>query len=87
MWAFLTVVRTLRGIFVNGFCVDGQMKNSIGYKFWVTDKKLVFPQNFNEELQHFNKAQVQLIADASDPNVANTLINYATTIIMDFKIK
>ena len=46
---------------------------------------IVFPQNFNEELQHFNKAQVQLIADASDPNVANTLINYATTIIMDYQ--
>src|SRR5215471_18709359 len=28
---------------------------------------VVFPQNFNEDLQHFNKAQVQLVADASDP--------------------
>ena len=33
---------------------------------------IIFPQHFNEDLQHFNKAQVQLIADASDPNVANT---------------
>jgi ABC-2 type transport system permease protein len=46
---------------------------------------VVFPQNFNEDLQHFNKAQVQLIADASDPNVANTLTNYATAIIMDYQ--
>ncbi|MBD0288117.1 MAG: ABC transporter permease, partial [Flavisolibacter sp.] len=36
-------------------------------------------------LQHFNKTQVQLIADASDPNVANTLINYASAIIMDYQ--
>jgi ABC-2 type transport system permease protein len=44
---------------------------------------VVFPPDFNEDLQHFNKAQVQLIADASDPNVANTLTNYASAIIMD----
>jgi len=46
---------------------------------------IVFPQHFNEDLEHFNKVQVQLVADASDPNVANTLINYATAIIMDYQ--
>lgn len=46
---------------------------------------VIFPQHFNEDLQHFNKAQVQLIADASDPNVANTLTNYASAIIMDYQ--
>src|SRR5688572_22941360 len=46
---------------------------------------VVFPQHFDEDLKHFNKAQVQLIADASDPNVANTLTNYATSIIMDYQ--
>jgi len=46
---------------------------------------VVLPAHFNEDLQHFNKAQVQLIADASDPNVANTLTNYATAIIMDYQ--
>ena len=46
---------------------------------------IVFPQHFNEDLEHFNKTQVQLIADASDPNVANTLSNYATAIIMDYQ--
>jgi ABC-2 type transport system permease protein len=46
---------------------------------------LVFPAHFGEDLQHFNKAQVQLVADASDPNVANTLTNYASAIIMDYQ--
>ena len=46
---------------------------------------VVLPAHFNEDLQHYNKAQVQLIADASDPNVANTLTNYATAIVMDFQ--
>lgn len=46
---------------------------------------VVFPQRFGEDLQHLNKAQVQLIADASDPNVATTLTNYATAIIIDYQ--
>jgi ABC-2 type transport system permease protein len=46
---------------------------------------VVFPQQFNSDLQHFNTAQVQLVADASDPNVATTLTNYATAVIMDYQ--
>src|SRR5580765_4022174 len=46
---------------------------------------IVFPPNFAEDLQHFNKAQVQLIADAADPNTANQLTNYATAIINDYQ--
>jgi ABC-2 type transport system permease protein len=46
---------------------------------------VIFPQHFDEDLRHFNKAQVQLIADASDPNTANQLTNYATAIIRDFQ--
>ncbi len=46
---------------------------------------IVFPANFNEDLHHFNTAQLQIIADASDPNTANTLTNYAASIIMDYQ--
>jgi len=46
---------------------------------------IIFPQHFGEDLEHFNKADVQLIADASDPNVASTLVNYASSIINDFQ--
>ncbi|MBI1783395.1 MAG: ABC transporter permease [Sphingobacteriales bacterium] len=46
---------------------------------------VVIPQQFASDLQHFNKAQVQLIADASDPNTANQLTNYATAVIMDYQ--
>lgn len=55
------------------------------FKEGVIKMVVVFPQHFGEDLQHFNKAQVQLIADASDPNVATTLTNYATAIIMDYQ--
>jgi ABC-2 type transport system permease protein len=46
---------------------------------------VVFPQNFQESLLHTHKGEVQLIADATDPNVANTLVNYATAVIMDYQ--
>jgi ABC-2 type transport system permease protein len=46
---------------------------------------IVFPQHFGEDLEHFNKAQVQLIADAADPNTATQLTNYATAIINDYQ--
>ncbi len=46
---------------------------------------IIFPANFNSDLQHLNKAQVQIIADASDPNTANTLTSYATNIIMNYQ--
>jgi len=46
---------------------------------------IIFPANFNEDLLHGNKAQVQIIADASDPNTATTLTSYATNIIKDYQ--
>ena len=46
---------------------------------------LVLPATFGNDLRHLNNAQVQLIADASDPNTATTLINYATAIITDYQ--
>ena len=47
---------------------------------------VIFPQNFNQELLHTGKAQVQVIADASDPNTANTLTNYVTSVIRDYQM-
>jgi ABC-2 type transport system permease protein len=46
---------------------------------------IVFPASFQETLLHQNKAQVQIIADASDPNTATTLTNYVSGIIADYQ--
>lgn len=46
---------------------------------------VVFPENFQDQLNHTNKAAIQLIGDATDPNTANTLINYASAIIVDYQ--
>lgn len=46
---------------------------------------VVFPPNFYQSLLHSNKAQIQLLADASDPNTATTITQYATNIINDYQ--
>lgn len=46
---------------------------------------IVFPADFNHDLTHLNTAQVQIIADGSDPNTATALTGYATNIIMDYQ--
>lgn len=44
---------------------------------------ILFDDNFDQRSRHTGDAQVQLIADGSDPNTAATLINYATNILRD----
>jgi ABC-2 type transport system permease protein len=46
---------------------------------------VVFPASFNEDLKHTNKASIQIIADASDPNTARTLTNYLISIINNYQ--
>src|SRR5580698_1877275 len=46
---------------------------------------VVFPANFNQDLLHLNKASIQVIADASDPNTATTLTNYISSIVTDYQ--
>lgn len=46
---------------------------------------LVFPAGFNDNLKHLHKAQIQIIADASDPNTASALTGYINAIIADYQ--
>lgn len=46
---------------------------------------IVFPANFNHDLMHQHKVQIQIIADASDPNMATALTNYISAIIRDYQ--
>jgi ABC-2 type transport system permease protein len=45
---------------------------------------LVLPQNFSRDLNKTNNSTLQLIIDASDPNMGKTISTYLTSIIMDF---
>ena len=46
---------------------------------------IIFPANFNYDLVHQNDARIQVIADATDPNNATTLISYINSIIQDYQ--
>jgi ABC-2 type transport system permease protein len=46
---------------------------------------IVFPENFEHSLLHENKAQLQVITDATDPNQATTLTNYVSSIVADYQ--
>lgn len=46
---------------------------------------IIFPAGFGEDLYKTGGAQIQLIADASDPNTAITLTNYLNTLIGSYQ--
>lgn len=46
---------------------------------------VIFPAHLADDLAHSRNAQIRLIGDASDPNTANIIINYATAIILDYQ--
>lgn len=48
---------------------------------------VIIPPNFEKELIKEHHTQIQLVADASDPNTANTLVVYASAIIRDFQLE
>jgi ABC-2 type transport system permease protein len=46
---------------------------------------LIFPANFGNDLYRTGGAQLQIIADASDPNTATILTNYLTAIVNSYQ--
>lgn len=46
---------------------------------------IVFEPHFAQRLLRENKAAVQIIADATEPNMASMLINYTSSIIRDYQ--
>ena len=45
---------------------------------------LVFEKDFIKNLQTLKQAQVQVITDATDPNIANTIANYVNAILQNY---
>jgi ABC-2 type transport system permease protein len=71
------------------FILDGNMEQprQIEKRFQEGKIKLavVFPPGLQEKFYRDPPAAIQLIADASDPNTATLLTNYATAIIQDYQ--
>ncbi len=55
------------------------------FKYGKSKMAIIFPSNLNHDLIHEGIANIQLIADASDPNMATTLINYFNMILLDYQ--
>jgi ABC-2 type transport system permease protein len=54
------------------------------FKQGVVKLVIVFEQDFAKKLERDGTAKIQFISDASDPNTANLLVNYANGIIYDY---
>ena len=48
---------------------------------------VIFEENFEKKLKTLKHAKVQIITDASDPNMANLTVNYTSGIIYDYVSK
>ncbi|MDP2089681.1 MAG: ABC transporter permease [Flavobacteriaceae bacterium] len=46
---------------------------------------LVFENNFSKKLTKENTATIQIITDATDPNTANTISNYTSSIVQNYQ--
>ena len=46
---------------------------------------IIFEERFGEKLEREGRAQVQLLSDATDPNISNTLVNYSSSIILNYQ--
>jgi ABC-2 type transport system permease protein len=70
------------------FILDENLENTNDvesiFKKGEVKEVIVFESNFGEKLVKEGKANVQLIADASDPNTARLVISYTSGIINDY---
>lgn len=55
------------------------------FKEGIVKEVLVFEPNFSQNLLKTGQADMQIIADASDPNTANMLVNYTSAIVANYQ--
>jgi ABC-2 type transport system permease protein len=71
------------------FTLVGRVRDEADIEHWFRrgDARLavVFSSGFDHNLAHLRHAQLRLVADASDPNTANTIVNYATAIVRQYE--
>jgi ABC-2 type transport system permease protein len=73
------------------FDIDKQIQNPSqieeAFKRGKIKLAVIFPANFNADLLHQNKSTIQIIADATDPNTANLLTNYVSSVVQDYQMQ
>jgi ABC-2 type transport system permease protein len=71
--------------FIFGGYLDSPEQIEVVFRKGKIGLVVVFGERFYENMMHTGAAQVQLIADGSDPNTASTLTMYATSIIVSYQ--
>jgi ABC-2 type transport system permease protein len=84
-----TTLRITNKILSSGYFIIDENLNSTSkiesiFKKGKVKEVIVFESNFGERLIREGRAAVQLIADASDPNMARLVTSYTTGIINDY---
>ena len=75
---------TSSGYFILGKNLESNKQIEDVFQKGKIKEVIVFEHDFAKKLRKENKAAVQLIADGSNPNLANLVTNYTSGIIRDF---
>ncbi|MBK7029565.1 MAG: ABC transporter permease [Bacteroidales bacterium] len=73
------------GFFVRGDQIENENQIQQIFRKGKVKEIIVFEKDFAKNLENEKEAHVQLIADASDPNVANLIVNYTNAIIQSYQ--
>lgn len=73
------------GHFTLNTVLSSEKEMEKGFKEGTTKLVVVIPEDFDSDLYNRQDITLQLITDGSDPNNANTLLQYATTMLNDFR--
>ena len=73
------------GNFLLNRIIHSEREMEAGFRAGTSKLVLVIPESFAADLYGSEPVSLQLIADGSDPNNANTLVQYASAMIQDFQ--
>lgn len=73
------------GFFILSDQVPGEGHTEEVFRHGKVKEVIIFESNFASKLQKNRQAGIQVIADASDPNTANLLVAYTSSIINDYQ--
>ncbi|MCK5822184.1 MAG: ABC transporter permease, partial [Bacteroidales bacterium] len=75
------------GYFINSGQIHSDQQIEEQFKSGSVRAVLVFPADFSNDLENENYAEIQIITDASDPNLAKTIVGYLSGIIQQYQIQ
>ena len=81
----ITNILLSSGFFIRGDQVTNEDQIQQIFRKGKVKEVIVFEKDFAKNLENEREAHVQLIADASDPNIANLIVNYTNAIIQSYQ--